>query len=298
VPFVMTSRAMLRRHLVLLLAIAGGSITGTEPPRALLPAPGGQPASAQSRFDLLVRNGRIFDGSGNPWFRGDVGIVDGRMAAVGNLPAPTATRSVDAGGRFVAPGFIDIHSHSDRGLGNTGSRGSRCTRTSIPTTRREAMDPRSSFRCGRWRLQEPMSVDNSENPAAALATSRQTCRRGSRTRLMLRRSGRTSSTRSRGGVVRRASSCTTSRTGNTWKGAGRREVHEGAAGKSAVAGTVKRPCDRVGAIARGRRRPQPYFVPAGGCVCQTMLMIFHVPLNLASCMWSMPHDARTLAVAV
>src|SRR5688572_20860972 len=69
-------------------------------------------------FDILIRNARIFDGSGNPWLRGDVAIQDGRVAAVGDLQSATATRTIDAAGRFLSPGFIDIHSHSDRGLGD------------------------------------------------------------------------------------------------------------------------------------------------------------------------------------
>jgi N-acyl-D-amino-acid deacylase len=64
-------------------------------------------------WDVLITGGRVLDGTGNPWFRADIGIVDGRIAAVGNLSGARATRTVDATGRFVAPGFIDIHSHAD-----------------------------------------------------------------------------------------------------------------------------------------------------------------------------------------
>jgi N-acyl-D-amino-acid deacylase len=69
-------------------------------------------------FDVLIRAGRVFDGSGNPWAIADVAIRDGRIAAVGTLGNARATRTIDAAGRFVSPGFIDIHSHSDRGLGD------------------------------------------------------------------------------------------------------------------------------------------------------------------------------------
>jgi len=72
-------------------------------------------AQEPARFDLLIQGGRILDGSGNPWFRADVGVVDGRIAAVGRLDGATADRLIDADGRFVAPGFIDIHSHADDG---------------------------------------------------------------------------------------------------------------------------------------------------------------------------------------
>jgi len=77
------------------------------------------PASAQS-FDLLVRNGRVLDGTGNPWYAADIGVTDGRIVAVGQLPNATATRVIDAEGRYVAPGFIDIHSHADDGSAMVG----------------------------------------------------------------------------------------------------------------------------------------------------------------------------------
>jgi N-acyl-D-amino-acid deacylase len=64
----------------------------------------------------------VFDGSGNPWFYADVAVKDGRIGAVGDLASATAARTIDAKGRFLAPGFIDIHSHSDRGLGDMNLR--------------------------------------------------------------------------------------------------------------------------------------------------------------------------------
>jgi N-acyl-D-aspartate/D-glutamate deacylase len=70
-------------------------------------------AGQQAEFDLLIRNGRILDGTGNPSFVNDVGLRDGKVAAIGMLGNARAARVIDASGLAVAPGFIDIHNHSD-----------------------------------------------------------------------------------------------------------------------------------------------------------------------------------------
>lgn len=67
-------------------------------------------------FDVLIRNGRVMDGTGNPWLRQDVGITAGRIAAIGHLSGARATRVIEAGDRYVTPGFIDVHSHAAEGL--------------------------------------------------------------------------------------------------------------------------------------------------------------------------------------
>ena len=64
-------------------------------------------------YDILIRNGRLVDGTGAPWQTGDVAIRQGRIAAIGLLKGKTAARSIDAKGLVVSPGFIDIHNHSD-----------------------------------------------------------------------------------------------------------------------------------------------------------------------------------------
>jgi N-acyl-D-amino-acid deacylase len=71
---------------------------------------------AAADYDLLIRNARIVDGAGNPWFRGDIGIRQGRIAALGDLAGSTGARAFDAAGRMAAPGFIDVHTHIEGGI--------------------------------------------------------------------------------------------------------------------------------------------------------------------------------------
>src|SRR3984893_5984644 len=79
---------------------------------ALLSAAGlaAQPES----YDLVIRNGRIVDGTGSPWSSGDVAIRGGRIAAMGHLGAEvSAKRTIDAAGKVVAPGFVDMLGQSE-----------------------------------------------------------------------------------------------------------------------------------------------------------------------------------------
>ncbi len=63
--------------------------------------------------DLVIANGRVVDGCGNPWYYGDVAVRGGRIAAIGAAGALRGRAVIDAGGRYVAPGFVDPHTHSD-----------------------------------------------------------------------------------------------------------------------------------------------------------------------------------------
>jgi N-acyl-D-aspartate/D-glutamate deacylase len=79
------------------------------------------PLSAQApTFDILIKNGRVLDGTGNPWYRADIGITGDRIRAMGSLPGATAKVVIDAADRLVTPGFIDVHSHAGGGLATEG----------------------------------------------------------------------------------------------------------------------------------------------------------------------------------
>src|SRR5215467_10338643 len=75
------------------------------------------PVLAQSQtYDVIIRNGRIIDGSGNPWYSGDIAIQGDHIAAIGKLDNATARRTIDASGLVVAPGFIDMLGQSEFSL--------------------------------------------------------------------------------------------------------------------------------------------------------------------------------------
>ena len=70
-------------------------------------------AELRPSFDLVITNGHIIDGTGSPWYSGDVGIRDGRIAAIGNLSQAQRKRTIDAHNMVVAPGFIDMLGQSE-----------------------------------------------------------------------------------------------------------------------------------------------------------------------------------------
>jgi len=69
--------------------------------------------AAEQTYDVVLRGGKIVDGTGNPWFYGEVALRGDRIVAVGRVPAGSGKREINAHGLIVAPGFIDMHSHSD-----------------------------------------------------------------------------------------------------------------------------------------------------------------------------------------
>ena len=88
-------------RLVALFYVADGSYAGAHP------------STAETPFDIIVTNGQIIDGTGSPWYSGDIGIRAGHIAAIGNLGTAKAKRRIDAAGKVVAPGFIDMLGQSD-----------------------------------------------------------------------------------------------------------------------------------------------------------------------------------------
>lgn len=72
--------------------------------------------AAEVRYDTIIRNGHIIDGTGSPWYAGDLAIRNGRIAAIGRLADARAARVIDAHGLVVAPGFIDMLGQSETSI--------------------------------------------------------------------------------------------------------------------------------------------------------------------------------------
>ncbi len=80
----------------------------------------GIPASTDiGSYDIVIQNGRILDGTGNPWYYADIGIKGNRIKTMGDLSDASAHRIIDADGLYIAPGFIDPHSHASQGLSSS-----------------------------------------------------------------------------------------------------------------------------------------------------------------------------------
>lgn len=93
--------------------IAWGVVAAVAVIGALALPRGSQGGAAQAPYDVVILNGHVIDGTGSPWYSGDIGIRGGRIAAIGNLAKAAAKRTIDAAGRVVAPGFIDMLGQSD-----------------------------------------------------------------------------------------------------------------------------------------------------------------------------------------
>jgi N-acyl-D-amino-acid deacylase len=98
---------MINRSLLLCLIVAGVlTFAG-----AAKLAPAGQ--SDARPYDLVITNARVIDGTGNPWFRADIAVKDGRIARIGRVAPGEAQTVIDARNQIVAPGFIDVHAHAE-----------------------------------------------------------------------------------------------------------------------------------------------------------------------------------------
>ncbi|NIU85571.1 MAG: amidohydrolase family protein, partial [Candidatus Korarchaeota archaeon] len=76
----------------------------------------GKGKEANFLFDVVIKNGCLVDGTGNPWFKADIGVKNGKVSEIGELHSADANRIINAKGLMVCPGFIDMHSHSEYSL--------------------------------------------------------------------------------------------------------------------------------------------------------------------------------------
>ena len=123
-------------------------------------------------FDTLIKNGEIIDGTGRLRYKADIGIVEGKIAAMGHLVEAKAARTVDATNLIVAPGFIDMHSHSDMSLFDDpgGERGARRRTRSSSTVAPDSLAISSTPR-SQWSVPLSRAVRRRHSPRPASAMS-------------------------------------------------------------------------------------------------------------------------------
>ena len=94
-----------RISIILIVAISAIALAGS------LRAVGSESQTQAAAYDLVIKNARIVDGSGNPWYRADIGIKNGRIARIGRIVVADRGKAIDAADQIAAPGFIDVHTH-------------------------------------------------------------------------------------------------------------------------------------------------------------------------------------------
>ena len=99
----------MRRHRQLIPIVILAAVTGAETFVAL--------RAQAPRYDLVIYNARVVDGTGSPWFRADIGIRGDTIATIARQVTEPSARIIDAAGLVVAPGFIDLHVHAFGGVG-------------------------------------------------------------------------------------------------------------------------------------------------------------------------------------
>ena len=89
-------------------------------------------------YDVVITNGKVIDGSGNPWFHADLAIKGGKIVKIGKLDPKSGKRVIDAKGMTISPGFIDLHTHTDlTGIGGWQRREQSAPRRDTGCDRRE-----------------------------------------------------------------------------------------------------------------------------------------------------------------
>ena len=114
------------------------------------------PSAQTPPYDLVIRNGRIVDGTGSPWYRADLAVRGDTIARIAPKIDAPAARVVDAAGRVVSPGFIDIHTHARRGIFQVPT-ADNYVRQGV-TTLMEGPDGSSPCRSSRFSIASPRRV--------------------------------------------------------------------------------------------------------------------------------------------